>query len=64
MQGGSVVDGKVIFDWTRSDEFKRWKTERYVADLYIWLQVNQRQPYQASFLTNTKSQHRQRWTIS
>jgi hypothetical protein len=24
MQGGSVVEGRVMFDWTRSAEFKRW----------------------------------------
>jgi|SRR5579875_1783750 len=58
MQGGSVVEGKVIFDWTRSAEFKRWTKDRYEADLYVWLQVNQRQPYQASFITNDRSPHR------
>ncbi len=58
MQGGSVVDGKVIFNWTGSAEFKRWTNDRYEADLYIWLQVNQWQPYQASFFTNEQSPHR------
>lgn len=58
MQGGSIVDGKVMFNWTKSTEFRRWMTDRYVADLYIWLQVNQRQPYQASFFANDKSRHR------
>jgi len=51
MQGGSVVEGRVMFDWTRSAEFKRWTKDR-------WLQVNQRQPYQASFVTNKQSPHR------
>jgi hypothetical protein len=59
MQGGAVVEDKVIFDWTRSAEFKRWTKDRYEADLYVWLQVNQRQPYQASFVTNDRSPHRQ-----
>jgi hypothetical protein len=58
MQGGSIVEGKIIFDWTRSAEFKRWTKDRYEADLYTWLQVNQRQPYQASFFTNDRSPHR------
>jgi hypothetical protein len=58
MQGGSVVDGRVMFDWTKSAEFKRWTKDRYDADLYVWLQVNQRQPYQASFVTNKQSPHR------
>ena len=58
MQGGSVVEGRVMFDWTRSAEFKRWAKDRFEADLYIWLQVNQRQPYQASFVTNKRSRHR------
>lgn len=58
MQGGCVVDDKVIFDWTRSAEFKRWTEDRYEADLYVWLQVNQRQPYQASFVGNKQSPYR------
>ena len=52
------MEGKVVFDWTRSAEFKRWTEDRYEADLYVWLQVNQRQPYQASFVTNDRSPHR------
>ena len=52
------MEDKVIFDWTRSAEFKRWTKDRYEADLYVWLQVNQRQPYQASFVTNDRSPHR------
>ena len=58
MQGGAVLEGKVIFDWTRSAEFTRWTKDRYEADLYVWLQVNQRQPYQASFVTNDRSPYR------
>jgi hypothetical protein len=39
--------------------FKRWTTDRYVADLYVWLQVSAKlEPYQASFFTNDRSPHR------
>jgi hypothetical protein len=60
MQGGCVVEGKVRADWTRTDVFRRWTEDRHVADLYIWLQVNgqDKQPYQASFFTNSSSTHR------
>ena len=59
MQGGSVVEGRVITNWTGATAFKRWMTDRYVADLYIWLQVSETmQPYQASFITNDRSSHR------
>jgi hypothetical protein len=60
MQGGSVVEGKVMADWTRTAVFQRWTKDRYLADLYIWLQVNDQtmQPYQASFVTNKLSTHR------
>ena len=60
MQGGSVVEGRVMADWTRTAVFQRWTKDRYVADLYIWLQVNDQtmQPYQASFVTNKLSTHR------
>jgi hypothetical protein len=61
MQGGCVAEGKVIADWTQAEVFRRWTEDRYVADLYLWLQVNDqdRQPYQASFFTNSRSPHRQ-----
>jgi hypothetical protein len=60
LQGGSVVEGKVIADWTKTDVFKRWTKDRYAVDLYIWLQVNNQtmEPYQASFFTNDRSPHR------
>jgi hypothetical protein len=59
MQGGIVVEGRVIDDWTERTVFKRWTTDRYVTDLYVWLQVdNEMQPYQASFFTNDRSPHR------
>jgi hypothetical protein len=58
MQGGLVVEGKVIADWTEAAVYQRWTMDRYVADLYIWLQVNDREPYQASFFTNERSPHR------
>jgi hypothetical protein len=58
MQGGAIVDGKVMFNWTKSEEFKRWTAESHVPDLYVWLQVNQTEPYQASFFTNDRSRHR------
>jgi len=59
MQGGIVLDGRNMTNWTRMAVFKRWTTDRYVADLYIWLQVNdEMQPYQASFFTNDRSPHR------
>lgn len=60
MYGGSVVEGRVMTDWTRTAVFQRWTKDRYVADLYIWLQVNDQtmQPYQASFFTNKLSTHR------
>jgi hypothetical protein len=59
MQGSIVVEGRVIDDWTGRAVFKRWTTDRYVTDLYVWLQVNDKiQPYQASFFTNERSPHR------
>jgi hypothetical protein len=58
MQGGSLAEGKTLADWTRTTVFTRWTEDRYVADLYIWLQVNETQPYQASYLTNDLSLHR------
>jgi hypothetical protein len=60
MYGGSVVEGRVMADWTRTAVFQRWTKDRYVADLYIWLQVNDQtmQPYQASFVTNKLSTQR------
>jgi hypothetical protein len=60
MYGGSVVEGRVMADWTRTAVFQRWTKDRYVADLYIWLQVNDQtmEPYQASFVTNKLSAHR------
>ena len=60
MEGCCVVEGKVIADWTRTHVFRRWTEDRYVADLYIWLQINgqDKQPYQASFFINSSSTHR------
>jgi hypothetical protein len=60
MQGGSVVEGRVNANWTRTSVFQRWTKDRYIADLHIWLQVNDQamQPYQASFFTNKLSPHR------
>lgn len=59
MQGGLVVEDRVIDNRTGAEVFKRWTKERYVADLYVWLQANdQMQPYQASFFTNERSSHR------
>jgi hypothetical protein len=60
MQGGSVVEGKIMADWTRTAAFQRWAGERYTADLYVWLQINDQtmEPYQASFVTNKLSAHR------
>jgi len=59
MHGGSVVEGKVIADWTKTTVFRRWAEERYVVDLYVWLQVHEeRGPYQACFFTNARSNHR------
>jgi hypothetical protein len=59
MQGGIVVDGSVKADWTGMTVFKRWTADRYVADLYVWLQVSEEmKPYQVSFFTNDRSPHR------
>lgn|SRR5487761_1095499 len=59
MQGGSVVEGRVMFNLTRTTVFERWMTDRYVTDLYVWLQVSDKmRPYQASFFTNARSPHR------
>jgi hypothetical protein len=54
MFGGSVVEGRDIADWTRTAVFHRWMKDRYVVDLYIWLQVHDQtmQPHGASFVTN------------
>jgi len=51
---------RIMADWTRTAVFQRWTKDRYVADLYIWLQVNDQttQPYQASFVTNKLSTQR------
>jgi hypothetical protein len=59
MQGGILVEGRVMADWTRTTVFNRWTKDRYIVDLYVWLQVSDTmQPYQASFFTNDRSPHR------
>lgn len=59
MGGGSVVDGKVIADWTNTEAFRRWNKNRYAVDLYVWIQVSDEAgPYQASFFTNERTPHR------
>lgn len=59
MQGGCVAEGRVIADWTQAQVFRRWTEDRYVADQYLWLQVNDqdKQPYQVSIFTNSRSPH-------
>lgn len=59
MQGGSIAKGKGVANWTQTGAFKRWEKNRYIADLYIWIQVNNQtmDPYQASFITNDRSPH-------
>jgi hypothetical protein len=58
MQGGIVIDGRVLENWTGARVFRQWTQDRYVVDLYTWLQVNGETPYQASFFTNERSPHR------
>lgn len=59
MQGGMIVEGKIMVNWMRTNVFKRWTTDCYVADLYVWLQVSdQMQPRRVSFFTNDRSPHR------
>ena len=59
MQGGSVVEGRVIADWTHTGAFKRWQANRYKVDLFMWLQVNlETGPYRASFFTNDRTPQR------
>jgi hypothetical protein len=58
MQGGSIIDGKVIANWTNTETFRRWQGCRYVVDLYVWLQVSDAGPIEASFFTNDRTPHR------
>jgi hypothetical protein len=59
MQGGIAVEGKVMQNWTGADTFKRWTEDRYIADLFVWLQIDpDKKPYQASFFTKERSPHR------